>query len=69
MAYVDVNKTDYTNSNKYKTTRSLSGQDQNSSGEVFFWSGLFNSTDAISSITLLNSYAQYSSFALYGVKA
>ena len=61
---------DYSSSgSKYKTVRSLSGQDQNGSGEVFFWSGLFNSTDAISSITLLNSYAQYSSFALYGVKA
>lgn len=59
---------DYQNTNKLKTTRSLSGQDQNGSGDLFFWSGLFNSTNAITQIDLLNSYAQYSSFALYGIK-
>ena len=59
---------DYQNSNKYKTVRSLSGQDQNGSGDLFFWSGLFSSTSGISEINLLNTYAQFSSFALYGIK-
>ena len=59
---------DYQDTNKLKTTRSLSGQDQNGSGELFYWSGLFNSTSAISEIKLLNDYAQHSSFALYGIR-
>ena len=59
---------DYQNTNKLKTTRSLSGQDQNGTGDLFYWSGLFNSTSAISEIKLLNNYAEFSSFALYGVK-
>ena len=63
---------DYKNTNKYKTVRTLSGVDLNGSGAVFFNSGLWQSTSAITSIliapetgTLLN---QYSSFALYGIK-
>lgn len=63
---------DYANTNKYKTTRTLSGVDLNGSGAVFFNSGLWQSTSAITSIviapqtgTLLNEYTQ---FALYGVK-
>ncbi len=60
---------DYSNTNKLKATRSLSGQDQNGSGEAYFWSGLFNSTNAITEIKLLNNYAEYSHFALYGIKA
>jgi hypothetical protein len=62
---------DYTNTNKYKTTRSLTGHDQNGSGSVWFFSGHWRSTSAITSISLFSSsnIAQYSSFALYGVKA
>ena len=63
---------DYTNTNKYKTSRSLSGTDANGSGYVYFISGLWMSTSAISSIYLYpifgSSFSQYSSFALYGVK-
>lgn len=62
---------DYANTNKYKTTRSLSGHDENGSGEVFFESGLWLNTNAITSIKLyVNSFnvAQYSQFALYAVK-
>jgi hypothetical protein len=63
---------DYQNTNKYKTTRSLSGQDQNStSGRIFFTSGNWRSTSAISSITLYpeaGSFVQYSHLALYGIK-
>ena len=61
---------DYTNTNKYKTTRSLSGTDANGSGTIFFWSGSWRNTNAITSINLssTNNFAQYSSFALYGVR-
>jgi len=63
---------DYANTNKYKTVRSLAGQDLNGSGTVWLASGLWQSTSAITSIKLfLNgavNFAQYSSFALYGIK-
>ena len=60
------------NTNKYKTVRTLNGFDVNASGgELDFMSGVWMNTNAISSITLTPStgnWAQYSSFALYGVK-
>jgi hypothetical protein len=63
---------DYQNTNKYKTTRSLSGQDQNStSGRIFFTSGNWRSTSAINTITLYpeaGSFVQYSHLALYGIR-
>ncbi len=63
---------DYTNTNKFKTARSLSGIDLNGSGTVFFCSGLWRSTNAITTITLSlesgNNFEQYTSFALYGIK-
>lgn len=64
---------DYKNTNKYKTFRSLAGWDSNGSGTVFFDSNLWMSTSAITSIKLAvgggTSIAQYSQFALYGIKA
>ena len=62
---------DYTNTSKYKTIRSLNGWDKNGAGNVSLASSLWLNTNAITSITLGDqSYnlAQYSSFALYGVK-
>ena len=62
---------DYTNTNKYKTVRSIGGYDQNGSGYVDFNSGVFMVTNAISTIELSalgGNFAQYSSFSLYGVK-
>jgi hypothetical protein len=64
---------DYTNTNKYKVTRSLQGMDNNSTdGLILLVSGLWLSTTAITSITLVdntsNNFMQYSSFALYGIK-
>jgi hypothetical protein len=63
---------DYANTNKYKTTRSLCGYDNNGSGEIYFMSGNWRSTSAITSITIVpnvgTGFLQYSSFALYGVK-
>jgi hypothetical protein len=63
---------DYSNTNKNKTVRNLEGFDVNGSGGyIVFRSGLWINTAAISSITLTpqaSSFAQYSSFTLYGVK-
>ena len=63
---------DYTNTNKYKTTRSLSGVDANGTGYVQFMSGLWMNTAAVTSITILpasDDFIQYSQFALYGIKS
>ena len=62
---------DYTNTNKYKTGRILSGVDLNGSGNAVFSSFLWMSTSAITNIVLTpntGNFDQYSSFALYGVK-
>jgi hypothetical protein len=63
---------DYRNTNKYKVTRSLNGQDLNGSGSIRLFSGLWQSTSAITSIVLTveggNNFKQYTQFALYGIK-
>jgi hypothetical protein len=62
---------DYTNTNKYKTIKSLTGRDQNGSGVLYFSSGSWRNTAAITSITLTGNGGNidaYSSFALYGIK-
>lgn len=67
-AIVDI--LDYTNTNKYKTLRSLYGLDLNGSGNVGLLSGLWMNTTAISSIVVgtFNTFASGTSIALYGVK-
>ena len=64
---------DYTSTNKYKTVRALHGADVNGTGGyIFFTSGLWLSTSAITSITLITdatALATNSHFALYGVLA
>ena len=63
---------DYSSTVKNKTVRSLNGWDNNGSGFVYFHSGAWYNTNAITSLTLVTgdaaNLAQYSSFALYGVK-
>ena len=63
---------DYANTNKYKTIRSLNGVDTNGAGNMRLTSGLVQTTDAITSITFTTdnaaNFAEYSSFALYGIK-
>ena len=70
-AYV-IDILDYSNVNKYKTVRSLGGDDRNGGGEIDFNSILWMNTAAITSIQFTtytgSSLAQYSQFALYGVK-
>ena len=68
---------DYANTNKYKTVRTLNGFDNNGNGATDFnkgavdlSSGSWLSTNAITSIKLTgpSTLAQYSTFALYGIK-
>ena len=68
---------DYANTNKYKTTKTLNGFDNNNNGSVDFdkgivgiSSGSWQSTSAITTITLScsNDWTQYTQFALYGIK-
>ena len=63
---------DYTDTNKYKTVRTSWGIDTSGSGWQGLSSGLWKNTNAISSISLAVSggsgIAQYSHFALYGIK-
>jgi hypothetical protein len=62
---------DYANTNKYKTTRSLAGNDKNGSGLMVLYSSLWQSTSAITSVSMFpgaGNFNQYSSFALYGCK-
>ena len=68
---------DYANTNKYKTSRLFLGSDNNGSissntGAITLGSGLWQSTNAITSINFLPIYGslfnQYSTFALYGIR-
>lgn len=63
---------DYASTNKNKVTRSLEGCNYNTSGEIYFTSGLWmNSADKITRITMtrnVTNWGQYSQFALYGIK-
>lgn len=64
---------DYANTNKYKTIRSLNGYEGNdTNGIVTVRSGAWMSTSAITSITIDRgigtNFAQYTTFALYGIK-
>lgn len=70
VGFIDI--LDYANTNKYKTIRTLSGQDRNGAGVVRLDSGNWRSTNAITSIQLINSsstnFTTDSQFALYGIK-
>jgi hypothetical protein len=63
---------DYTNVNKYKTSRSLAGVDLNGSGQVYLQSGLWMNTAPITSILIYadvsGSLVANSRFSLYGIK-
>jgi hypothetical protein len=63
---------DYTNTNKYKTVRTLGGCDLNGSGGVELMSGLWMSTVSVNAISMTigtsGSTYEFSKFALYGIK-
>ena len=69
-AIIDI--LDYSSTSKNKTVRALMGYDQNGSGQIGINSGLWYKTpEAITSIEINgdgSTFAQYSSFALYGIK-
>jgi hypothetical protein len=70
---VIVDILDYTDTNKYKTFKDLGGHDNNGTGVVYSSSSLWMSTSAITSMTIAapsqgGVWAQYSSFALYGIQ-
>jgi len=62
---------DYANTSKNKTFRSLHGEDFNGSGDMALFSGLWMSTTAINSITIVGgtgaNFTTTTQFALYGV--
>jgi hypothetical protein len=69
VAVIDI--LDYANTNKNKVTRSLTANDLNGSGNIALFSELFDTTVAINAVNLtleVGNFAQYSSFALYGIK-
>lgn len=64
---------DYADTNKYKTVRCLTGIDLNggADGRIMLASGNWRSGSAVSTILvkpLSGNFAEYSSFALYGIK-
>jgi len=70
LAVIDI--LDYANTSKNKTVRSLNGRDANGSGTVNLHSALWASTSAINRIDFTgassDNFAQYTQFALYGIK-
>lgn len=62
---------DYKNTNKNTTVRTLCGNDGNGAGFVLLVSGLWMNTNAVDSIKLFPTtsvFAEYSHFALYGIR-
>ena len=63
---------DYANTNKYKTVRTLAGVDGNGSGIIDLASAGWRNTNAVTSVKITTAgtgtIAEYSHFALYGIK-
>jgi hypothetical protein len=63
---------DYSSTAKNKVVRTLGGNDRNGAGQMYFSSSVWLNTSAINRIDITNAdgtgIAQYSSFALYGIK-
>jgi hypothetical protein len=62
---------DYTNTSKNKTLRTLGGYDNNGSGWSILSSGIIPVTAALTEMVITpqdGNFAQYTQFALYGVK-
>jgi hypothetical protein len=60
---------DYTNTNKYKVTRSISGADQNGSGYVALCSTVWNNTNAVNVITFYSdaNWVAGTTIQMYGI--
>jgi hypothetical protein len=64
---------DYADTNKYKTTRTLTGNDTNGTAgqAILYASGSWRNTAAVTSILIYptsGNFSQYTQFALYGIK-
>lgn len=62
---------DYASTTKNKTFRSLTGFDNNGSGQIHIRSGLWMSTNAVTSLKLTmesNNFAQHTTAALYAIR-
>jgi hypothetical protein len=63
---------DYSNVNKYKTSRVFTGNDANGNGLCQIYSGSWRDLSSINTITFIpnvgSNIVQYSKFALYGIK-
>jgi hypothetical protein len=61
---------DYASTTKFKTSKVLTGWDSNGAGNMAVHSSLWQKTEPVNSITFFcgGSFAQFSQFALYGVK-
>ena len=69
VAVIDI--LDYTNTNKYTTTRSIDGSDNNSVTAIELSSGVWLNTVEVSSITFTSQNGTFNAgsvFALYGIK-
>ena len=69
VSIIDIH--DYASTTKYKTLRVFNGADRDGAGQVQLQSGLWMSTSAISSISIINfngNFKTNSTFALYGIK-
>lgn len=71
VSVVDI--LDYTNTNKYTTSRYFNGVETNTYGDVRISSQLWENTAAITSLSISqwdnDPFVQYSHFALYGIKS
>lgn len=67
VCIIDIH--DYASTTKTKTVRLLNGFDNNGAGNVLIASGLWNSTSAVNSFTIVNtSFLSGTTVALYGIK-
>jgi hypothetical protein len=69
VSVVDI--LDYTNTNKNKVARALSGRDENGSGLLGLYSWLWTNTSAITTLSVdsfsASQFSQYSRADLYGI--
>jgi hypothetical protein len=66
VSVVDI--LDYTNTNKYKTLKSLNGIDGNGTGLTGLWSSVWFNTAAITQINIGAAFVQYTRADLYGIQ-
>ncbi len=70
VAIIDIH--DYASTTKNKATRQLVGVDNNGAGRIQISSGLWRSTSAVTSVSIISEAGNWttaSQFALYGIKA